>query len=451
MGGFVIRDSLASQGGDVIRAISPPEFDALVSSSLITFPSLSYRALLDKSKTHPLTTLLGALQTFWFVSNCIARADQGLGLTKAEVVTLGIVLLNAAIYFIWWNKPLNTSHPVQVYAKPFSEAPKGTLKLEVVMEEKSEDLRPLSRSRGYSTNGPSNTVVSTSSTSTSTKAKNASYIFVSMLFFPIFILVKIGSALIHMLDLKPTPPTSPSSPGYDQFYSRRVPLFYTAPLPLPRSFISAFLFGCSAYGSLHCIIAFTLPSSTFVESLLWKIGTLCIAGLPLLLLTLSILRPALEETILFIKRRGWRVPKQPKKVKTKFDKDLEGLFDEPRPITFHQDTKLKSKATPAISPSNVADNTKTPTTTPHIDIQSTSSPSTSSPPTPHPTRLSRTSIPYIIISHLSTLITYTCIALYIIARLYVFIEAFVSLRAVHGRPGTVLDDVRGWTRFIPHL
>ncbi|KAF9040629.1 hypothetical protein BJ165DRAFT_1350689, partial [Panaeolus papilionaceus] len=112
MGGFVIRDSLASQGGDVIRAISPPEFDALVSSSLITFPSLSYRALLDKSKTHPLATLLGALQTFWFVSNCIARADQGLGLTKAEVVTLGIVLLNAAIYFIWWNKPLNTSHPV---------------------------------------------------------------------------------------------------------------------------------------------------------------------------------------------------------------------------------------------------------------------------------------------------------------------------------------------------
>ncbi|TFK60408.1 hypothetical protein BDN72DRAFT_850540, partial [Pluteus cervinus] len=72
----------------------------------------------DRSKGDLLSKGLVALQTSWFVLECIARFRQHLPITELEVVTLAFAALNTMTYGFWWDKPLNVNCQIQIHIKP---------------------------------------------------------------------------------------------------------------------------------------------------------------------------------------------------------------------------------------------------------------------------------------------------------------------------------------------
>ncbi|TFK70471.1 hypothetical protein BDN72DRAFT_766343 [Pluteus cervinus] len=72
----------------------------------------------DRSKGDFLSKGLVALQTSWFVLECIACFQQHLPITELEVVTLAFAVLNIITYGFWWDKPLNVNCQVQIHIKP---------------------------------------------------------------------------------------------------------------------------------------------------------------------------------------------------------------------------------------------------------------------------------------------------------------------------------------------
>jgi len=91
------------------------EFHQLIADGLLTFPDITLKDVKDRSKGDALAKGLVLLQTTWFIVQCIARGTKpGLAITELEVVTLALATLNGAIYFFWWNKPLDVQSPVRL-------------------------------------------------------------------------------------------------------------------------------------------------------------------------------------------------------------------------------------------------------------------------------------------------------------------------------------------------
>ncbi|TFK59979.1 hypothetical protein BDN72DRAFT_965886 [Pluteus cervinus] len=72
----------------------------------------------DRSKGDVLSKGLVALQTSWFVLECIARFQRHLPITELEVVTLAFAVLNIITYGFWWDKPLNVNCQIQIHIRP---------------------------------------------------------------------------------------------------------------------------------------------------------------------------------------------------------------------------------------------------------------------------------------------------------------------------------------------
>ena len=80
----------------------------------------------DKGKSDWLAKSLVLLQTSWFVMQCIARGIKHLPVTHLEIVTLAYAAMNFVIYVFWWNKPLNVNRPVRVFRKSGESEPSET-------------------------------------------------------------------------------------------------------------------------------------------------------------------------------------------------------------------------------------------------------------------------------------------------------------------------------------
>ncbi|KAF8175521.1 hypothetical protein K438DRAFT_1908813 [Mycena galopus ATCC 62051] len=69
----------------------------------------------DRGKSDWVAKSFVLVQTAWFVAQCIARGIQHLAITELEIVTGAYAMMNFAIYFFWWKKPLNVGgHPVDM-------------------------------------------------------------------------------------------------------------------------------------------------------------------------------------------------------------------------------------------------------------------------------------------------------------------------------------------------
>ncbi|KAF8175519.1 hypothetical protein K438DRAFT_1847880 [Mycena galopus ATCC 62051] len=68
----------------------------------------------DRGKSDWLAKSFVLIQTAWFLTQCIARGIQHLAITELEIVTGAYAMMNFAIYFFWWKKPLNVGCPVRV-------------------------------------------------------------------------------------------------------------------------------------------------------------------------------------------------------------------------------------------------------------------------------------------------------------------------------------------------
>ncbi|KZP09595.1 hypothetical protein FIBSPDRAFT_665139, partial [Athelia psychrophila] len=72
-----------------------------------------------------------ALQTLWFIMQCIARVIHHLPIMNIEITTLAYTAINFAMHRAWFHKPLNISLPIPLIkiAKPENSSPPTTIKV----------------------------------------------------------------------------------------------------------------------------------------------------------------------------------------------------------------------------------------------------------------------------------------------------------------------------------
>jgi hypothetical protein len=112
MGGFVYHGD-----NGPLRTLSLQDIEELVKKDEIEYPIISKEEIKDKSKGDAVTKGLVLVQTTWFLLQCVARGAQHLSLTELELATAAFALLNVITYALWWDKPLNVQCPVQVRKK----------------------------------------------------------------------------------------------------------------------------------------------------------------------------------------------------------------------------------------------------------------------------------------------------------------------------------------------
>jgi hypothetical protein len=100
-----------------IETLLPDQLESSSRSGAIDFPKITKREVQDRSKGDLLSKGIVILQTGWFVTQCIARALDGLPLSELELVTLAFAALNFVTYGFWWNKPLDVRCAVAVRKK----------------------------------------------------------------------------------------------------------------------------------------------------------------------------------------------------------------------------------------------------------------------------------------------------------------------------------------------
>jgi hypothetical protein len=115
MGGFMLY-----KGKTPIGVLTAEHMERLLSEGRIVFPDIDEDEIKDRSKGDGLSKFLVIVQTWWFIAQCITRKAEGLVITELELVTLAFAVLNAAMYFFWWSKPLNVAIAVRV---PLLEPP----------------------------------------------------------------------------------------------------------------------------------------------------------------------------------------------------------------------------------------------------------------------------------------------------------------------------------------
>lgn len=74
-------------------------------------PNISEEEILDKSKTDCLGRLISLLQAIWMLAQTLGRVAANLPITLLEVNTLAHVLCALIIFFLWWKKPKQINEP----------------------------------------------------------------------------------------------------------------------------------------------------------------------------------------------------------------------------------------------------------------------------------------------------------------------------------------------------
>jgi hypothetical protein len=107
MGGFKLMD------GDVNKGVLTAEkFQELLTAKKIDLPTITEEEIKDRSKGDGLSATLTIVQTTWFITQFSLRLGQGLAVTHIEWLTVAVAIFNGALYFCWWQKPLNVQFPI---------------------------------------------------------------------------------------------------------------------------------------------------------------------------------------------------------------------------------------------------------------------------------------------------------------------------------------------------
>jgi len=113
MGGFMLYEN--NKPKKVLEYEDLTNFHGLYHQGRIEFPTVTEDDIKDRSKADALSKGMVLGQTTWFIAQCISRRIQGFEITELELVTVAFAFLNAFIYFLWWNKPLNAEIPVAIH------------------------------------------------------------------------------------------------------------------------------------------------------------------------------------------------------------------------------------------------------------------------------------------------------------------------------------------------
>jgi len=111
MGGFAYDVSDLSDNIKYL-ALTPEGFMEFAKAGLIKPNILNDNDITDRSKADSLAKLLVCIQAFWMVINCIARRASGLPSTLVELNVIIHVIVAIVVYALWWHKPLAVAHPI---------------------------------------------------------------------------------------------------------------------------------------------------------------------------------------------------------------------------------------------------------------------------------------------------------------------------------------------------
>jgi len=110
MGGFMLYEDGTAKQVLGWKAIMEHYKAGRVDLSTVTEARIN-----DQSKADGFAKGLALLQTFWFITQCIARlSDTRLLLTELELITAALAILSLVMYFLWWNKPFNVEVPIMI-------------------------------------------------------------------------------------------------------------------------------------------------------------------------------------------------------------------------------------------------------------------------------------------------------------------------------------------------
>ena len=114
MGGFAIYDEKKGFS----RPVHPDDFPTAVGAKF-ALPTITEEEINDKSKGDGLAKTIAVFQLLWFSVQLIGRLVKGWGATELEVLTFATCIVTVAIYFFWWNKPLDVH--CQTVLKPIPD------------------------------------------------------------------------------------------------------------------------------------------------------------------------------------------------------------------------------------------------------------------------------------------------------------------------------------------
>ncbi|KZP12302.1 hypothetical protein FIBSPDRAFT_661337, partial [Athelia psychrophila] len=109
-GFFVLMGGFYFEGDGPQHPISREDLAAIITKTQLEL--LKEADINDKSKGDGFSKTVTVIQTLWFVAQCLARAIQGLTITKLEIVTLAYTAISMAMYYFWWSKPLSVNRPI---------------------------------------------------------------------------------------------------------------------------------------------------------------------------------------------------------------------------------------------------------------------------------------------------------------------------------------------------
>ncbi|KAK0499262.1 hypothetical protein EDD18DRAFT_1283203 [Armillaria luteobubalina] len=104
MGGFY------EEGTKKIITLETLKADGILTEKLAT----TGEPIRDKSKADAFSKILSILQIAWFITQCMARANQHLPVTLLEVTALAFAVSSIIASLLWFYKPLNVRYAIGV-------------------------------------------------------------------------------------------------------------------------------------------------------------------------------------------------------------------------------------------------------------------------------------------------------------------------------------------------
>ncbi|KIJ29268.1 hypothetical protein M422DRAFT_269341 [Sphaerobolus stellatus SS14] len=109
MGGFLLYENGAKS-----RILIFEDFRQLVISGQVTIPSITEEEIWDRSKRDFIGKAIAFVQIAGFIAQFFGRIRQQLLITPLEVTTTALAFINIIMYLFWWSKPFDVRFPLRV-------------------------------------------------------------------------------------------------------------------------------------------------------------------------------------------------------------------------------------------------------------------------------------------------------------------------------------------------
>jgi hypothetical protein len=101
--------------------LSVDGFEFLLDHEPDMLPDLSQTEIFDKSKASNLVKTVVCCQALWFCAQCIARWYSDLAFSLLELNTFAHCVCALVIFVLWWNKPMDVEEPTLINAESIRE------------------------------------------------------------------------------------------------------------------------------------------------------------------------------------------------------------------------------------------------------------------------------------------------------------------------------------------